>query len=71
LALLYAGLPRFHHISTCEVYGDLALDSTERFAEYSPYRPRTPYNTSKVSADMVVRAYHQTFNLPVTIVATC
>jgi dTDP-glucose 4,6-dehydratase len=66
-AALDAGLPRFHHISTCEVYGDLALDSPERFNEHSPYRPRTPYNASKAAADMAARAYHQTFNLPVTI----
>lgn len=61
------GVARFHHISTCEVYGDLALDSTEKFTEESPYRPRTPYNASKAAADLLVRAYHQTFNLPVTI----
>ena len=58
---------RFHHISTCEVYGDLALDSAESFAESSPYRPRTPYNASKASADLVVRAFHDTFGLPITI----
>jgi dTDP-glucose 4,6-dehydratase len=61
------GVPRFHHISTCEVYGDLALDSDERFTEESPYRPRTPYNASKAAADMAVRAYHETFELPTTI----
>ncbi|MBD0330722.1 MAG: dTDP-glucose 4,6-dehydratase [Thermoleophilia bacterium] len=62
-----AGVERFHHISTCEVYGDLALDSQERFTEESPYRPRTPYNASKAGADHAVRAYHETFGLPVTI----
>lgn len=62
-----ADVPRFHHISTCEVYGDLPLDSEERFRETSPYRPRTPYNASKAAADMAVRAYFETFNLPVTI----
>lgn len=62
-----AGIPRFHHISTCEVYGDLPLDSDERFSESSPYRPRTPYNASKAAADLAVRAYHETFGLPVTI----
>src|SRR5262249_18451683 len=41
------GIGRFHHISTCEVYGDLALDTDELFTETSPYRPRTPYNASK------------------------
>lgn len=62
-----AGLPRFHHISTCEVYGDLPLDSDEVFVETSPYRPRTPYNASKAAADLAVRAYFETFHLPVTI----
>ena len=41
------GVERFHHVSTCEVYGDLPLDSDETFTEDSPYRPRTPYNASK------------------------
>jgi dTDP-glucose 4,6-dehydratase len=58
---------RFHHISTCEVYGDLPLDSDEAFTEDSPYRPRTPYNASKAGADLAVRAYAETFGLPVTI----
>jgi len=61
------GIGRFHHISTCEVYGDLALDAAEAFTEESPYRPRTPYNASKAGADHAVRAYHETFGLPVTI----
>jgi dTDP-glucose 4,6-dehydratase len=58
---------RFHHISTCEVYGDLPLDSEESFSEESPYRPRTPYNASKAAADHYVRAYFETYGLPVTI----
>ncbi len=57
----------FHHISTCEVYGDLALESQSKFTENSPYLPRTPYNASKAGADMVVRAYFHTYGLPVTI----
>ena len=61
------GVERFHHVSTCEVYGDLPLDSDESFTEESPYRPRTPYNASKAGADHAVRAYHETFELPVTI----
>jgi dTDP-glucose 4,6-dehydratase len=61
------GVERFHHVSTCEVYGDLALDSTETFREDSPYRPRTPYNASKAAADHFVRAYFETFRLPATI----
>src|SRR3954452_14742358 len=61
------GVGRFHHVSTCEVYGDLPLDSDEVFTEESPYRPRTPYNASKAGADHAVRAYHETYGLPVTI----
>jgi dTDP-glucose 4,6-dehydratase len=66
-----AGTLRFHHVSTCEVYGDLALDSDERFTEESPYRPRTPYNASKAGADHAVRAYHETYGLAVTITNCC
>jgi dTDP-glucose 4,6-dehydratase len=62
-----ARLERFHHVSTCEVYGDLPLDTDEVFTEDSPYRPRTPYNASKAAADHAVRAYHETYGLPVTI----
>jgi len=65
------GVQRFHHISTCEVYGDLALDSDESFSEESPYRPRTPYNASKAGADHVVRCYFETFGLPATITNCC
>jgi dTDP-glucose 4,6-dehydratase len=61
------GVTRFHHISTCEVYGDLPLDSADAFTEESPYRPRTPYNASKAGGDHAVRAYFETFGLPVTI----
>jgi dTDP-glucose 4,6-dehydratase len=61
------GLKRFHHVSTCEVYGDLPLDSDEKFSEESPYRPRTPYNASKAGADHAVRAYHETFGVPISI----
>lgn len=60
-------VPRFHHISTCEVYGDLPLDSDDIFTEESPYRPRTPYNASKAASDHAVRAYFETYNLPVSI----
>lgn len=61
---------RFHHISTCEVYGDLPLDSDEKFTEQTPYKPNTPYNASKAAADLAVLAYYKTFNLPITI-STC
>jgi dTDP-glucose 4,6-dehydratase len=61
------GVARFHHISTCEVYGDLDLDTDESFNEESPYRPRTPYNASKAGSDHAVRAYSETYELPITI----
>lgn len=61
------GVARLHHISTCEVYGDLDLDAEEAFTESSPYRPRTPYNASKAGGDHAVRSYSETFDLPVTI----
>ncbi|MDP9334033.1 MAG: dTDP-glucose 4,6-dehydratase [Actinomycetota bacterium] len=61
------GIARFHHVSTCEVYGDLALDATSPFTETSPYAPRTPYNASKAGGDHAVRAYYETFDLPITI----
>jgi len=61
------GIERFHHVSTCEVYGDLSLDSDELFTEETPYRPRTPYNASKAGADHAVRAYSETYGLPITI----
>jgi dTDP-glucose 4,6-dehydratase len=61
------GVERFHHVSTCEVYGDLPLDSDESFSEESPYRPRTPYNASKAGGDHAVRAYFETWELPITI----
>lgn len=65
------GTGRFHHISTCEVYGDLDLDSEDAFAEDYPYRPRTPYNASKAGADHAVRAYVETYGLPATITNCC
>ena len=61
------GVARFHHVSTCEVYGDLPLESGDSFTEDSPYAPRTPYNASKAAADHAVRAYYETYELPVTI----
>ena len=58
---------RFHHISTCEVYGELPLDSPDAFSENAPYRPQTPYNASKAAADHLVNAYFHSFNMPITI----
>lgn len=54
---------RFHHISTDEVYGTLGKDGY--FTEGTPYAPNSPYSASKASADMLVRAWHRTFGLPV------
>lgn len=57
----------FYQISTDEVYGALELDSLEKFTEESPLRPNSPYAASKASADLLVRAYHRTYGLPVVI----
>ena len=58
---------RFHHVSTDEVYGDLALDDPARFTEESPYRPSSPYSSTKASSDMLVRAWTRTYGLRTTI----
>lgn len=58
---------RFHHISTDEVYGDLALDDPGRFTEETPYRPSSPYSSSKAASDMLVRAWHRTYGVEATI----
>lgn len=62
-----AKVKRFHHISTCEVFGELELDEQRLFQENDAYRPKTPYNASKAAANHVVMAYYHTFKLPVTI----
>jgi len=66
-----AGVKRFHHISTCEVFGQLPLNSKSKFSEKSPYQPRTPYNAAKAAGDLVAKAYFHTFGLPVTISYCC
>ena len=66
-AALDANVERFHHVSTCEVYGDLPLDSDEMFTESSPLVPKTPYNASKAGADLAVNAFHRTYGLPITV----
>ena len=60
---------RFHHVSTDEVFGDLALEDPVRFTEDSPYRPGSPYAASKASSDLLVRA--RTYGLPITISNCC
>lgn len=64
---LWAGDPgvRFHHVSTDEVYGSLGDEGY--FTETTPYSPRSPYSASKASSDHLVRAFHETYALPVTI----
>jgi dTDP-glucose 4,6-dehydratase len=56
---------RFHHISTDEVYG--SLGPTGMFTEDTPYDPRSPYSASKASSDHLVRAWHETYGLPVVL----
>jgi len=57
---------RFHHISTDEVFGSLALDAP-KFNEKTPYDPRSPYSASKAASDHLVRAYFHIHKLPITI----
>ena len=58
---------RFHHISTDEVYGDLALDDPARFTEETPYHPSSPYSSTKASSDLLVRAWCRTYGVQATI----
>lgn len=58
---------RFHHISTDEVYGDLALDDPARFTEDTPYHPSSPYSSTKASSDLLVRAWCRTYGVRATI----
>jgi len=58
---------RFHHISTDEVFGALELNSTIKFNDLSPYNPHSPYSASKASSDHLIRAYFDTYQLPITI----
>ena len=60
------GLPRFHHVSTDEVYGSLGPDDPP-FTETTRFAPNSPYAASKAAADHLVRAYHHTYGLPVTV----
>ena len=62
------GIKRYHQVSTDEVYGDLPLDKPNLFfTEETPIHASSPYSASKASADLLVMAYHRTFNLPATI----
>lgn len=65
-----AGRPasfRFHHVSTDEVFGSLPIGGSDRFDESTPYDPRSPYSASKAASDHLVRAWHETYGLPVLL----
>jgi len=67
-SILNSQLPRFHHISTDEVYG--TLNETDLFTEETPYAPNSPYSASKASSDMIVRSYQETYGLN-TVITNC
>jgi len=58
---------RFHHISTDEVYGDLALDDPGKFTDSTPYNPSSPYSSTKADSDLLVRAWVRSFGVAATI----
>jgi dTDP-glucose 4,6-dehydratase len=61
-----ADIFRFHHVSTDEVFGDLPFDEG-LFSEETPYAPSSPYSASKAASDHLVRAWHETYGLPVVL----
>jgi dTDP-glucose 4,6-dehydratase len=58
---------RLHHVSTDEVYGDLALDDPQRFTEATPYDPSSPYSATKAAADLLVRSWVRSYGVRATI----
>lgn len=58
---------RFHHVSTDEVFGSLPDDPNVKFTETTPYDPRSPYSASKASSDHLVRAWYETYGLPIIL----
>jgi dTDP-glucose 4,6-dehydratase len=66
-AALKNNVKRFHHVSTDEVFGTLPFDGVSKFSEKTSYDPRSPYSASKAGSDHLVRAYHETYGLPITI----
>ena len=58
---------RYHHISTDEVFGDLALEDPAKFTETTPYNPSSPYSSTKAGSDLLVRAWVRSFGLEATI----
>lgn len=61
------GITKFVHVSTDEVYGELDFDPNTFFTEETPLQPNSPYSASKTSSDLLVRAYHETYGLPMNI----
>ncbi|MFF5993410.1 dTDP-glucose 4,6-dehydratase [Lysinibacillus sp. KU-BSD001] len=61
------GVLKFIHVSTDEVYGELDFDRTLFFTEETPLQPNSPYSASKAASDLLVRAYYETYELPVNI----
>lgn len=66
-ATLKNNIPRFHHISTDEVFGALPLNSEVKFTDTTPYDPHSPYSASKAASDHLVRAYGDTYGLKYTL----
>src|SRR3989344_2226369 len=66
-----AGVKRFLHVSTDEVFGDLDYDDPEKFHEGSSYNPHSPYAVSKAAADMAVRAFYHTWHEPEVLITNC
>lgn len=60
-------ITKFVHVSTDEVYGELDFDTESLFTEDTPLQPNSPYSASKASSDLLVRAYHETYGMPVNI----
>jgi len=58
---------RYHHISTDEVFGDLALEDPAKFTETTPYNPSSPYSSTKAGSDLLVRAWVRSFGIEATI----
>lgn len=58
---------RFHHVSTDEVYGSLSLDPSVKFTEDTAYDPRSPYAASKAASDHLVKAWYETYGLPIVL----
>jgi len=66
-AAKHININKFVHVSTDEVYGELEFDPSTFFTEDTPIQPNSPYSASKASSDLLVRAYHETFGLPINI----